>query len=92
MPLNGLMALVEALTGLMWGFHAHMLVVFALPLAHGAWRFVLFHALAGPVLAGQLTDTPNEVPAVRCLFSIGIILIALSPALRLRFTPQPHPR
>jgi hypothetical protein len=90
-PLNGLMAPVEASTGLMWGFHAYMLVAFALPLIYGAWRFVLFHALAGPVLAGQLTSTPNEVPAVWCLFSIGIILIALIPAVRRSFTPRPQP-
>ena len=90
-PLNGLMAPVEAATGLMWGFHAYMLVAFALPLIYGAWRFVLFHALAGPILAGQLTSTPNEVPAVWCLFSIGIILIALSPAVRRSFTPRQQP-
>lgn len=90
-PLNGLMAPVEAATGLLWGFHAYMLVVFVLPLIYGAWRFVVFHALAGPVLAGQLTGTPNEVPAVWCLFSIGIILIALSPAVRRRVTPPPRP-
>ena len=87
-PLNGLMAPIEAATGLMWGFHAYMLVAFALPLAYGAWRFALFHALAGPVLAGQLTSTPNGIPAVWCLFSIGIILIALSPAVRRGFTPR----
>jgi hypothetical protein len=89
-PLNGLIAPVEAATGLKWGFHAYVLVAFALPLAYGAWRFVLFHGLAGPVLAGQLTNTPNEVPAVWCLFSIGIILIALSPAVRRRFSPRPQ--
>lgn len=90
-PLNGLMAPVEAATGLLWGYHSYMLVVFVLPLIYGAWRFVIFHALAGPVLAGQLTGMPNELPAVWCLFSIGIILIALSPALRRHFTPRSQP-
>jgi len=86
-PYNGLLAGVDRLTGLAWGFHGYMLAVFLLPLVYGAWRFVLFHALAGPVLAGQLTSNPNEVPAVWCLFSIAIVLIALSPAVRRRFMP-----
>jgi len=90
-PMNGLLAPVDAATGLAWGFHSYMLAVFLLPLAYGAWRFVLFHALAGPVLAGQLTDTPNEIPSVWCLFSIGIVLIALSPAIRRQFTSRPRP-
>ena len=63
-------------------FPAYLLAVFVLPLAYGAWRFVLFHALAGPILAGTLTDNPLEMPAIWCLFSIGIILIALSPGIR----------
>lgn len=68
--------------GLTTPFPAYALAVFVLPLAYGAWRFVLFHALAGPVLADALTDNPLEMPAIWCLFSIGIILIALSPGVR----------
>ena len=82
-PYNGL------LTGLplpdtvaMLGFPSYMLVAFLLPLLYGAWRLVLFHALAGPILASSLTDNPNEVPAIWCLFSIAIIVIALSPLVR----------
>lgn len=90
-PYNGLLAGVDRLTGLHWGFHGYMLAVFLLPLFYGAWRFVLFHALVGPVLAGQLTSNPNEVPAVWCLFSIAIVLIALSPAVRRRFAPVAAP-
>jgi hypothetical protein len=63
-------------------FPAYILAVFILPLAYGAWRFVLFHALAGPILADALSDNPLETPAIWCLFSIGIILIALSPRVR----------
>jgi hypothetical protein len=81
-PYNGLLAPLDAATGLGWGFYGYMLAVFLLPLFYGAWRFVLFHALVGPFLAGLLTDNPNEVPAVWCLFSIGILLIAMSPAIR----------
>lgn len=90
-PYNGLLAPLDALTGRAWGFHSYMLAVFLLPLVYGAWRFVLFHALAGPLLAGQLTANPGERPAVWCLFSIAIILIALSPAVRRCFA-APRPR
>jgi hypothetical protein len=68
--------------GLTVQFPAYVLAVFVLPLAYGAWRFVLFHALAGPILADILSDNPLETPAIWCLFSIGIILIALFPRVR----------
>jgi hypothetical protein len=81
-PYNGLLLPLEALTGTWFGFPTYMLAVFVLPLAYGAWRFTLFHALAGPVLASLLTDSPNEMPAIWCLFSVGIVLFGLSPWLR----------
>jgi hypothetical protein len=71
------------------GFHADfptcMLTAFLLPLAYGAWRFVVFHAVAGLILASFLTTNPNEMPAIWCLFSIGLLLIAISPLIRHRF-------
>ena len=67
------------------GFPTYWLAVFLLPLIYGAWRFVIFHALAGPILASLLTSNPNETPAIWCLFSIGIILIGLSPLIRRYF-------
>ena len=63
-------------------FPGYLLAVFALPALYGAWRFALFHALAGPILAGLLTDKPLEMPAIWCLFSIGIILVVLIPGVR----------
>ncbi|MBD3764910.1 MAG: hypothetical protein IE927_09290 [Rhodobacterales bacterium] len=90
-PYNGLLAGLDRLTGLNWGFYGYMLAVFGLPLLYGAWRFTLFHALAGPILAGQLTTNPNEVPAIWCLFSIGLLLMGLSPALRRRVAGRPQP-
>lgn len=80
MPLNG----VPAIFGVPGTFPSYLLAVFALPLVYGAWRFVLFHLAAGPLLAITLTEDPNEMPAIWCLFSIGILLIALSPAVRHR--------
>ncbi|SNT19555.1 hypothetical protein SAMN05421757_107238 [Tropicimonas sediminicola] len=63
-------------------FPAYLVAVFLFPLFYGAWRFVLLHALAGPVLAMLTTSDPREMPAVWCLFSIGILLIVLSPTVR----------
>lgn len=89
-PYNGLLVPLEATIGTHWGFPSYMVVTFALPLLYGAWRLVLFHLAAGPILASLLTGNPNEVPAIWCLFSIAIVLIALSPAIRRRFEgPRP---
>lgn len=89
-PYNGLLA------GIPWpdwianlGFSSDIVAAFVLPLLYGAWRLVLFHALAGPLLAGSLTRNPNEVPAIWCLFSIAIILVALSPMVRRRMGLAP---
>lgn len=68
-------------------FPAYMLAVFALPLVYGAWRWALFHAVLGPILATLLTDNPNEMPAVWCLFSVGLALIGLSPLVRRGLAP-----
>ncbi len=77
-PLND----IPGRLGLGVGFADYVLAVFALPVLYGAWRFALFHALAGPILAGVLTDNPFEMPAIWCLFSIGIILVILIPGVR----------
>ncbi|NEO26983.1 MAG: hypothetical protein F6K03_08820, partial [Kamptonema sp. SIO4C4] len=60
----------------------YFFAVFLLPIVYGAWRLALFHLLAGPVAARMLTSNPSEMPAIWCLFSIGIVLIALSPPIR----------
>lgn len=81
-PYNGFFVGMERTLGVSSGFPSYMLAAFVLPLAYGAWRFVALHALAGPLLAWSLTDDPNEMPAIWCLFSIVILLIGLSPLLR----------
>ena len=63
-------------------FPFYLAAVFVLPLVYGAWRFVVFHAVCGPLLARALTDNPNEMPAIWCLFSIGLLLVGLSPMIR----------
>jgi len=85
-PYNGLLLPLEDWLGTSTEFPTYVLTVFVVPVIYGAWRFVLFHLLAGPVLASMLTTVPNEMPAVWCLFSIGILLIGMSPAVAARFT------
>jgi hypothetical protein len=81
-PYNGLVPPLPLLPGTAWSFPSYLIAVFVVPLAYGAWRFVLFHALAGPILASLLTGNPNEVPAIWCLFSIGLVSVGVIPALR----------
>jgi hypothetical protein len=87
-PYNGLLVPFEAAIGTEMGFPTYMAAVFLLPLVYGAWRLVLFHGLAGPVLAWQLTNNANEMPAIWRLFSIFILLIALSPPVRRTFSSR----
>ncbi len=81
LPLNDL---PRVLFGTNITFPSYFLAVFVLPLFYGAWRLVLFHAVLGPLLAMALTSNPNEMPAIWCLFSIGLVLIGLSPFIRHR--------
>ena len=87
-PYNGLMVPVDAALGLGSGFPQYMAAVFLMPLIYGAWRFVLLHAFTGPVLAWSLTGDPNEMPAVWCLFSVSILVVALSPLMRRSVSSQ----
>lgn len=84
-PYNGLTLAFEDFIGFHPGFPTYVVTVFVLPLLYGAWRFAIFHALVGPILADFLTGNPNEAPAIWCLFSIGILVIGLSPFFRERF-------
>jgi len=85
-PYNGLTVPFETMLGVWSGFPSYMVAAFALPLLYGAWRFVVFHAVAGPILAGLLTSNPNEMPAIWCLFSIGLLAMGLSPWMRARLS------
>lgn len=85
LPLNGLF------NGAVPQFPSYFFAVFALPLLYGAWRFVIFHALAGPIAASLLTSNPSETPAIWCLFSIGLTLIALTPPIRYGLMRAPRP-
>ena len=84
-PYNGLLVPLEHSLGTAFGFPTYILAVFVLPLFYGALRFTLLHLVTGPLLAFQLTGNPNEAPAVWCLFSVAILILGLSPAVRQRF-------
>lgn len=84
-PYNGALLAVDDALNTQFAFPTYVAAVFVLPLVYGAWRFALFHALAGPILASALTRDANEFPAIWCLFSVGLLLISLSPAIRRRF-------
>ncbi|MGC9420833.1 MAG: DUF5765 domain-containing protein [Rhodovulum sp.] len=86
-PLNGLFSPLSDWLGFSLNFPTYMFAAFVVPLAYGAWRFVLFHAIFGPFLATLLTDNPNEMPAVWCLFSTGLVLVAMVPPIRQRVAP-----
>jgi hypothetical protein len=88
-PFNGLMSPIEQTLGIHAAFPTYALAAFVAPICYGAWRFAIFHALVGPILASLLTDNPNEMPAIWCLFSIGIIVISLNSWLWGRFERKP---
>ncbi|MBS0126592.1 DUF5765 domain-containing protein [Thetidibacter halocola] len=88
-PLNDLWGGVSGLFGDAIQFPSYMIAVFVLPLAYGAWRFALFHLTFGPVLASLLTTDPNEMPAIWCLTSIALVLVALCPPIRTRVLAAP---
>jgi hypothetical protein len=85
-PLNDLFTWQIPVTDTPMGWTSYLVTVFGLPLLYGAWRFVLFHAAAGPILATLLTTNPNEMPAIWCLFSIALVAAGLSPWIRARLS------
>jgi hypothetical protein len=68
--------------GLPGDFPAYLLMGFVVPILYGSWRFTLFHFVTGPFAAAMTTRNPNEWPAVWCLFSVALILVAMLGPLR----------
>ena len=64
------------------GVIPYVLSTFALPVLYGSWRMTLYHALSGPGLAWLTTGSLNEMAAVWCLYSIGLLLIVAKTPLR----------
>jgi len=86
LPYSDVFAGPDRWLGTNFGFPFYVLAVFVLPLFYGLWRFVLFHALVGPVAANLLTRNPNEAPAIWCLVSVLILAVVLIPAARRFFS------
>jgi len=53
-----------------------------LPFVYGSWRFTVYHFLVEPQLAMLLTSKPNELAAIWCLLSIGILLLVVKTPIR----------
>lgn len=70
------------MNGLKWLTLGYYIPVFVAPLIYGSWKFTLYHIIVGPSAARILTDNINEWPAVWCLLSIGMFLIAIKTPLR----------
>ena len=65
-----------------FGVRAYALTAFIIPVLYGSWRFTLYHFMTGPFLAFITTGTLNELAAVWCLFSIGLLLVVIKTPIR----------
>jgi hypothetical protein len=88
MALNDLGGWVSGTRHLLTADPEYLLAAFALPAFYGGWRFSVFQVSCGLIPVVTLVNNPNEAPAVWCLFSVGLLLVALSPALRRQVAPQ----
>lgn len=68
----------------------YSLVMFVVPALVGSWRVVLYQISVGPTLAWALTDSPNEMPAIWCMFSAGIVALVIFTPLRQLMAVQYH--
>jgi hypothetical protein len=64
------------------GYPTYKIAVFFMPLLYGSWRLTLYHFLIGPSLSMALTTNMNEVAAIWCLLSIGIIAVVIKTPIR----------
>ncbi len=60
----------------------YMFPCMVLPFIYGAWRVGLYLLLAGPIVSYALTQNMNEWPAVWCILSVALILIAIGTPLQ----------
>ena len=81
-PANGI---GNGLRDVMWlesGYPSYVIMGLIAPVIYGSWRFALFHFLLGPTLAHLLTDNINEWPAIWCLVSVGLLVVAVESPVR----------
>lgn len=72
-------------------FPVYFVVMFLLPALFGAWKLAAFQLLIGPTLAWASTDSPTEMPAIWCLFSLGIVMMIVFSPLRAFLTARGWP-
>jgi hypothetical protein len=91
LPVNGLTNAIAAhpFWGYIFtGYPTYKIAVFFMPLLYGSWRLTTYHFLIGPSLSMALTTNMNEVAAIWCLLSIGILVIVIkTPIRRLMHVP-----
>ena len=63
-------------------YPSYFFVGILLPFIYGSWRFTIYHFLVGPQLSMLLTSNPNEVAAIWCLLSIGILILVVKTPVR----------
>jgi hypothetical protein len=83
-PTNGMLNFitVDSWASFLTAYPTYFIAAFAMPLLYGSWRITIYHFLIGPQLAVLLTNDPNEVAAIWCLLSIGILLLVVKTPIR----------
>jgi hypothetical protein len=83
-PVNGMLNFitVNSWASFLTLYPSYLVAAFLLPLIYGSWRLTVYHFLVGPRLAMLLTSNPNEVAAIWCLLSIGILLLVVKTPIR----------
>lgn len=83
-PVNGMTNFIinDKWTRFLTLYPTYMIAGLILPFLYGSWRFTIYHFLVGPRLAMLLTDNPNEVAAIWCLLSIGILILVVKTPIR----------
>ena len=83
-PTNGMLNFitVDSWARFLSLYPSYFFVGILLPFIYGSWRFTIYHFLIGPQLSMLLTTNPNEVAAIWCLLSIGILILVVKTPVR----------
>lgn len=83
-PTNGILNFitVDSWASFLTLYPTYFIAGIVLPFVYGSWKFTVYHFLIGPQLALLLTSNPNEVAAIWCLLSIGILLLVVETPIR----------
>lgn len=83
-PTNGMLNFitVDSWARFLSLYPSYFFVGILLPFIYGSWRFTIYHFLVGPQLSMLLTSNPNEVAAIWCLLSIGILILVVKTPVR----------